>query len=285
MRPNHQSFKRSKLPIIDAEIVQNNPLLYAMKPNRRRSFQGKLPIVDAEIIPETPYRHFQNDVEPIMSKNTIGSFFKDRKRATTNIKNGQDDPFSFVTDIFKKVEKGAMSAVTAAALGLAMLLNGALPADAAMSGGRMGGNVDEPRASVTRPATAPSRSSSSTRSHYNNDNYQRGYSQGYRSGFGSGFGSSYGGTRGSSSYYSVRPRITTISPFFSSGGLSSFGDPLLNSPLLWYLWIFETILLFFSLSVVVLLFALLLATIDRSTTVLLRFLLERRKASKFISKF
>lgn len=99
------------------------------------------------------------------------------------------------TSPWNAAKSGGM--VATAALALALLFS-PLSADAAMSGGRMGGSFS----AAPRSRSMPSRSS-----------YGSGYSQGFRSGYGGGF---------SSGYYS-RPSVT-ISPF---GGayMSPFAFP------------------------------------------------------------
>ena len=102
-----------------------------------------------------------------------------------------------VGDTAERSPLGPTTAVAAAALSLALLLS-PLSANAAMSGGRLGGSFpSQSRQSYSRPS-APS--------------YGRGYSQGFRSGYGSG-------------YYS-RPSIT-VAPFVSpfGGGFSPFFSP------------------------------------------------------------
>jgi uncharacterized membrane protein len=113
------------------------------------------------------------------------------------------DPTPFFVSLFqnmKEQDKVPMK-VAAVALGMALALM-PLQANAAMSGGRMGGSYSRPRQSMSRPM--PSRSSS----------YSRGYSGGYSSGYysrpsvaitpGYGFGYSpfgFGGGFGGGGYY------------------------------------------------------------------------------------
>lgn len=118
---------------------------------------------------------------------------EENENPLVELKNPKPVLFSF----FEKMAKDTNTKVTASALMVFALAFLPLNADAAMSGGRMGGSFSAPRQSISRPSPSSS--------------FSRGYSRGYGSG-----------------YYS-RPSTTIITPGLGYG-YSPFGYSPFMSP-------------------------------------------------------
>ena len=193
--------RNANAPLVRQQAKGNNNFLapdlvdesHKYTANRRRA--QKPPIRDAVI--ELPATEQEDS-------------FPHQQTTTTFPKN----PTPVLVSAFNKAiqqnqkSNGVKATVAAAALALALTFT-PNSAEAAMSGGRMGGSFSAPRSSSSRITTSPGSS------------FSRGYSSGYRSGYGSGFYSSPGFSPFVSPFYS--PFAVPRPFFYGAPGVITYG--------------------------------------------------------------